>query len=205
MRHRAQDRVGDRSNGLQAARELFEDARMYLRFIRGVPGYLKKRYTVEDGKTLLKHDLENREGNFLRLAERSIYRNPNSPYLPMLREAGCELGDLRNLAEQDGLEAALRKLYQEGVCVRFEEFKGREPMVRDGQEIQLRPDDFNNPFLKKDWESRTSGSTGAGTRNPKDLEHKAAKAPISLLVRSAQGWHGLPAARVTGLLPFGRS
>ena len=203
MRHRAQDRIGTGNNGLRALRELYDDARMYLRFIRGVPKFLEHRYTVEDGRALLKHDLENRESNFLRLAERSIYNNPKSPYLPLLKRARCEFGDLRNLTESDGMEAALRQLHKEGVYVSFEEFKGREPMKRGDLEVQLRPDDFNNPFLTKHWETRTSGSTGVGTRNPKDLEHKAAKAPITLAIRVAQGWHGLPSARVTGLLPFG--
>ena len=176
---------------------------MYLRFIFSVPGYMRRKDNGQDGKVLLEQNLENRETNFLALAKRSIYSNPKSPYLPLLRQAGCEYGDLKQMADSDGLEATLRKLHRSGVFVRFEEFKGREPMVRSGQEIRFRPDDFNNPFLKNHFETSSSGSTGVRTRSPKDLQHKSLRSPISMAIKEAQGLIGLPTARVTGVLPFG--
>ena len=76
--------------------------------------------------------MEHREENFLRLVETTVYGYPRSPYLPLLKMAGCELGDLKALVKQKGLEGALRVLRDQGVYVAFEEFKGRQPIVRNG-------------------------------------------------------------------------
>lgn len=187
---------------IQAGIDLVQELKMYLRLIAKVPGYISHRDSPEDGRALLKKNLENRESNFLKLAERSIFGNPASPYLAKLRQAGCDFGDLRRILGEDGLEEALRKLYRAGVYFRFEEFKGRAPTVLNGQEVILEGDRFNNPFLVKHFETSSSGSTGVATRHPKDLDHKAARAPISLAISVAQGFHGLPTARVAGLMPY---
>jgi hypothetical protein len=107
------------------------------------------------------------------------------------------------MALEDGLEQTLRALRRAGVHIRFEEYKGRQPLTRGGRTTKVRMDDFNNPFLKKHFETQTGGSTGAGTRNPKDLDHKAARSPISMAVKSAQGMLDLPKARIAGRLPLG--
>ncbi len=179
----------------------FDEVRMYARFARKLPGFLARRDTVEGGRAILEDRLANREGNFLRLAERAIYGQPHSPYLPLLRRAGCELGDLRQMVRRDGLESALHALHRAGVVVRFEQFKGREPLQSAGDDLTVRPGDFDNPFLKKHLEMRSSGSTGTKTRTPIDLDCKAAQSPVQLLVQSAQGILGLPNVRIKGTLP----
>ena len=204
MRHRAQDRRRDAQKGLrEEGRDLFQDFRMYSRFVLELPRYLAQKDTVEGGRALLEERLANREQNFLRIAERAIYGYEKSPYLPLLRAAGCEFGDLRKMAAADGLEETLRTLRQADVYIRFEEFKGREPLTRNGSVSPISSDDFNNPFLKRHFDTESGGSTGVGTRNPQDLDHKAAKAPVSMLVKSLQGILDLPRARVGGRLPFG--
>ena len=176
---------------------------MYGRLVRKVPAYMAKKDSLQEGRALLEKNLANREANFLKLAERSIYGHSSSPYLTKLREAGCEIGDLRKMAEESGVDETLRKLYDAGVHIRFEQFKGRVPTPLGDEEVVLRADQFNNPFLVKHFETSSSGSTGVPARNPKDLDHLMARGPVSLALDEAQGFHGLPTARVTGLMPFG--
>src|SRR5262245_51567575 len=104
--------------------------RMYARFAFGLPRFLAERTTLEQARAVLAERLVHRGDNFLKVAERGIYGHAKSPYLPLLRRAGCELGDLRRMVREDGLEPALSALRAEGVYVSFEEWKGRAPIVR---------------------------------------------------------------------------
>jgi len=67
---------------------------MYARFMRDLPGFLRKRVTLDDAHRHVAEMLANREEGFLRLMQRGVYTQPKSPYLFLLREAGCEYGDL---------------------------------------------------------------------------------------------------------------
>lgn len=180
---------------------ILEDLLMYARFAWKLPGFLARKDSVEGGLAMIADRLANREGNFLWIAERAIYGHPASPYLPLLAEAGCELGDLHKMVEQDGLEETLVTLRREGVYVRFEQFKGREPMVVGGREIPVRSEDFYGPSVQRTLETRSSGSTGAPSRNPIDLDHKAAKGPVSMAIKSLQGILDKPIVKIVGSLP----
>jgi hypothetical protein len=174
---------------------------MYARFARKLPSYLSQTDTPERGRAVLAERLERRGENFLAFAERAIYGHPASPYLPLLREAGCESGDLRRLVGERGVEGALESLRDAGVRVRFEQFKGREPLVVAGREIPGGAAAFVNPLARKHLETMSSGSTGARTRNPIDLDHKSARAVVSPAIKEAQGILGVPRARIVGRLP----
>jgi len=174
---------------------------MYARLARTLPRYLRARDTLDVGRRRLAECFGNRERNFLELAERSIYGHPGSPYLPLLRRAGCELEDLRRLVTQDGLEVALRRLRAEGVYVRFEESKGREPITRGSLAYAVDVADFDNPRAHRHLVGFSSGSTGARSRYPVDLDYMAFQSPIHLLVEKAQGIHDLPRATIRGTLP----
>jgi hypothetical protein len=60
-----------------------------------------------------------------------------------------------------GVERALEKLYDAGVYVTVEEFKGRAPIQRDGLEIPVTAADFDNPLVNRGTPTSTSGSRGA--------------------------------------------
>jgi hypothetical protein len=174
---------------------------MYVRLGWKLPRFLRGRDTIEQGRERLRRDLANRDANFLTTAERCIYRHPASPYLPLLRHAGCELDDLRELIAAEGLEGALRRLQEAGVYVRFEESKGREPIVRGSLRYEVGTGDFDNPRGAKHIEGATSGSTGPRSRMPFDLDYIAYQSPILMLIQNAQGLHGVPRAGVRGPLP----
>jgi hypothetical protein len=166
----------------------------YARFAFGLPSYLRRRITFEQARTILLRRLEQREENFLRLVERGIGGRPGSPYRWLLERAGAEVGDLRAMVRADGLEATLRALRRAGVYVTFEEFKGAEPIVRDGRVLRVGARDFDNPYPGGAYQVETGGTTGAGRRVTVDLHHLADRAPALLLADSAHGVLGLPAA-----------
>ncbi len=60
----------------------------------------------------------------LAVLKRAVYENERSPYLKLLRLAGCGYGDVESLVKADGIEPTLHKLREKGVYISFEEFKG---------------------------------------------------------------------------------
>ncbi len=185
--------------------ELLSDLRMYSRFAWGLHGFLRGRITLPQAEEIVRRRLEEREANFLRLVERGVYGHPRSPYLPLLKLAGCEPGDLRQMLRDRGLESTLRALREAGVYVSFEEFKGREPMVRQGRVLPTRARDFDTPHLSASYQVESGGSTGAGSRVELDLEHLAATASTRMLCYAAHGLLDTPTAVWGGIPPDSRA
>jgi hypothetical protein len=177
---------------------------MYARFPIALRRFLQHPLTLDEAKAIIRERMDHREESFLKLAERSIYGCPRSPYLALLKIAGCELGDLRGLVQRKGLEGALRELREAGVYVTYEEFKGRKPMVRDGHALPIGPRDFDNPFVRRDFTLRTAGSTGLSIYVGQNLEFIAAATPHRMVALAAHGVLDLPMANWGQILP-GRS
>jgi hypothetical protein len=180
---------------------LLDDLRMYARFSWGLPGFLRHVTTLDEARAIVRRRLDGRDSAFLRLVERGVFGYSGSPYLPLLRVAGCEFADLRQMVRDRGLEATLTALREAGVYVTFEEFKGRTPIVRGGREFQVRADDFNNPFLRHYYEASTGGSTGPGTRIPVELDQVAALTAQHMLGLDVHGLLGAPTIIWRGILP----
>lgn len=159
---------------MSGALNILSDLKMYGRFAWGLRSFLRHTISLEEAKAIIKQRMAERETNFLRLMKRGIFGYPRSPYLPLLKLAHCELGDIENMVKSKGLENTLRSLREAGVYVTFEEFKGREPIVRDGQVFHVREHDFDNPYLSHYYKGETGGSTCPGTRVSIDLDHLAA-------------------------------
>ncbi len=177
------------------------DARMYGRFALGLRRFLRQRTTVAEAEQHVRQELAQREANFLRLLERGVFGYRGSPYLPLLKLAGCELGDVRAMLQARGLEPTLLALREAGVYVSFEEFKGRQPIVRQGRVIPVRAQDFDNPYLSPAYYVQSGGSTGAGMRVPVDLDHWAATSPMMLLTCAIHGVLNTPTVLWRGALP----
>jgi hypothetical protein len=182
---------------------LLADMKMYARFAWGLRGFLRHTITLEEAQAVVRQRMAERESNFLRLLEKGIFGYPRSPYLPLLKLAQVELGDIQNMVRDKGLEDTLRALREAGVYVTFEEFKGREPIVRDGQLIPVQAHDFDNPYLSRHYQTQSGGTTGAGTRVTHDLDHLAVQASFTMLARDAHGLLGVPTAIWLGVLPDG--
>lgn len=179
------------------------ELRAFAGFLAGLPRLVRIRMTVPQALAIVQERLRHRERNFLSVVERGAYGNPRSPYRALLAMAGCTLGDLRALVASDGLEGALMRLRRDGVYVRFEEFKGLEPIVRGSLTIHAVPSDFDNVTSARYYTTTTGGSTGVGRRVLLDLGHLEASLPSRIMVRHAQGITGIPAASWSDLPPGG--
>jgi hypothetical protein len=54
-------------------------------------------YSIVESKQVIIEGLRQREQNFLNLVKKGIYENQKSPYLKLLKVAGCEFGDIELL------------------------------------------------------------------------------------------------------------
>ena len=174
---------------------------MFARFPFAVRQFVKHRITLEDAKRTVRQRIERRADNFLLTVTRGIYENPSSPYLPLLKHAGCELGDLRALVAQKGVEPSLRQLRDAGVYVTFEEMKGRKPIERKGLTIPTRASDFDNPRSRGHLTGRAGGSTGAAAKVAVDLDHIVAQSSHRLVLLAAHDLIGVPSSIWRGILP----
>lgn len=181
--------------------ETLDYIKMYARFPVALRRFLRHHLTLEEASALVRKRMAQREENFLAIVQRNIYNYQRSPYLPLLRTAGCEFGDLHALVKQRGLEGALLALRAAGVYYTFEEFKGRVPVVRNGQTLPIKPGDFDNPYIRSVYTAESGGSTGAGTRVAQDLDQLAARAPHLLLTLAAHKLLDAPQVIWRGILP----
>jgi hypothetical protein len=180
---------------------LVEDLKMYGRFTTGLRGYFRHRLTLDEARSIVLQRLEQREENFLRILKRAVYGYSESPYLALLKNAGCELGDVEGMVRSSGLEETLQQLRDAGVYVNFDEFKGRTPLERGGKILARRAEDFDNPHLLRHFYSETGGSTGKASRIAHDLDHHAATSPHHVLGQAAHGVLEAPMALWRGILP----
>jgi len=166
----------------------------YWRFLSGLPGYLKQPVSYVEARATIMDRLERRSENFLRMVRRCVYENPGSPYLPLLRAARCEYGDMVAALAQHELEFLLARLGESGVRIAFEEFKGRRPIIRNDISYPVKERDFDNPILRRGFELRTGGSTGRPSRMLIDLEFLADRAPYEHLLFRLLDLHRVPLA-----------
>jgi hypothetical protein len=175
--------------------------KMFARFPTALWRFVQHRLTLEEAERIIREQMEHREENFLRIAERCIYNHAASPYGPLLARARCELGDLRSLVRSRGLESALQELREAGVYVTYEEFKGRVPIRRGGLEFAVTARDFDNPSAHHDMMIQTGGSLGLANLVGQDLDYAAARAPHRMLSLAVHGALGAPAASWSYMVP----
>jgi hypothetical protein len=165
---------------LQLARSLRSNGQAALglaRFTLGLPAFVRQSISLEQAEATIRAGLVRREAALLSTIERAIYGHRGSPYLLLFRAAGCELGDVRRMVRQDGVEGALERLLAAGVYVSFEEFKGHSPAVRGSQRFSFQAEAFENPLLRPHLIGATGGSRGRPTRIKLDLDLIAQMAP----------------------------
>ena len=126
---------------------MIQEAVYYSRMVLGIRQLLRQP-VVADPLAALRWNLEHREEHFLCLARRIVFSNPRHPYCEMFRMAGCSAEDLASEVGGNGLERTLEKLYEAGVYLTHDEFKGKTPLVRSGREIPCRPKTLLNPLVR---------------------------------------------------------
>ena len=152
---------------------VYSMASTYWRLALGFRRFLREPITFEQSREIIRQRLKNREQNLLTIVKRAIYDNKRSPYLQLLRLAGCEYGDFEQLVRSNGIEAALKKLCQEGVYLSIEEFKGKKAVTRGGKEFLFQATDFDKPYLPGHIEVTSSASRNTRTRTIYDFDNIA--------------------------------
>jgi hypothetical protein len=148
-----------------------------LRFTRGLRDYVRRTISLHEAKATVRRGMERRAARLIELVTRRVFECRGSPYLKLFAAAGCELGDFRALVGREGVEGALRALYESGILVSFEEFKGLTPAVRGSQRFSFRSTDFDNPLITPHFYTSSGGSRGRPSRIIIDLDHYAQMAP----------------------------
>ena len=72
------------------ATERLDDVRIAANFAIDLPGWIRQGVTAEEASDQIRRRLADRSRTFVTLADSLIYANPESPYLVLLRHAGCE-------------------------------------------------------------------------------------------------------------------
>jgi hypothetical protein len=180
---------------------IISDVVKFSRLAIGMRGFFRNMITLEECQRVIATRLRNREKNFLNLVRTGIYQNPKSPYLKLLRLAGCEFGDIESNVNQTGLDATLQKLLLQGVYLNWEEFKGKKEVIRGSSSFRVAERDFDNPFLQNNYTIQSSGSRSAGARTIFDLEHQANISYYRLLVLAANNALNSPSGIWKPVLP----
>lgn len=183
--------------------EILDNLKTFVRMPVALYGLARQRMTLERAKQSIHERMNHRSDNFLLSVERNVYSYPRSPYLALLKRAGCTMGDLRTTVNQKGLEGTLHALRREGVYVTFEEFKGRKPIVRNGLTLGTRANDFDNPFNKNDFQESTGGSTGQKVVVRQDFGYLAERVAHEMITLDAYGLFHVPTIGWGYLLPAG--
>jgi hypothetical protein len=173
----------------------------FARFLLDLRRLPRAKISAEDAGRRLEDALAHREDNFLEVVRELIYANPASPYRLLLGEAGCEFGDIERSVRANGLDAALLELREADVYVGFEEFKGRTPVVRNGRELPITPEDFDNPSAARSMRGRSGGSTGRPMAVFIDVDAQIDEGIVRACTDTALGFHLLPRACWWEMLP----
>ena len=177
-----------------------------INLLRGLPFFLRHPISKDQAQIILRRRLEERPARLINLIRRVATSPSWNPYSRILGWAGFELGDIEKLVSQEGVEAALRILYRNGVYVTAEEFKGRRPILRGSLRLVAEPRHFQMNPRSSSLFMQTSGSRGSGTPVPINLDYLRSRAIDSYLNLKACGgvhWaHGIWAVPGSSALAY---
>jgi len=180
---------------IRKTRSAFDLFGGYVRFLHGLPSFLRRRMSLEEAKEILRDRMAERDESFLRMVREGVFTRPDGPYRTLFDLAGCSYADLERAVRQDGLEPTLTALERDGVYVTFDEFWARgAPIVRHGREIPVPPTAFENPFSRSRYRMSTGGSSGRPRSVAVGLEHLWARVPEQLVSDTIHGFAGIPTA-----------
>lgn len=161
-----------------------------IRFAAGLPGFFRNRVTPALARKDLEARLKHRKDDFLRFVRETIYRNPNSPYLKLLRQADFQFDDLHALVVKEGVQGSLKAMYHEGVYLTLDEFKGRVPVVRGTSTFDVNPSVLRNPLSMPSVRTQTSGSSGSRVSVVLDLSFVKKRSIDHCMLLEARGGLG---------------
>jgi len=169
------------------AHETGEFVAAMARLARDLPAYVRTPLTADAARARIGDQVQRREQRLVALVERAIYGYPSSPFLTLLRHAGCQFGDFRALIAAEGIEGGLRILADRGVYVTYDEMKGQHETVRGSLRVRFRTDDFDNPLVRPHLYLYTGGSGRAPSRVSYSLPFIEEWASSGVVAQEAHG------------------
>ena len=95
------------------------------RFLARVPAFLRHPFTLEEARAIHAARLRERDSRWLDFVQHALFGSSSGVLFRLFDHAGVSFGDVRELVAQDGLEGALRRLFEVGVYITSDEFKQR--------------------------------------------------------------------------------
>ena len=138
---------------------------------------------------------------FLELIRTRVYGDPTSPYLRLLKIAGCEFPDFCDSIHRHGIEGALERLARDGVYLTSEEFKGKQDVERSGQSFRVTPYAFERTDPSRGFTIESSGTRNAPVRSAIPLDWLAVRTCVKGAFLSAHGLLSHRRAIYDGILP----
>ena len=143
-----------------------QQGRLLGRFALGLPGFLTSPVDAVAADANLRAGLARRSERFLATLDNGILLSSTARTAAVAacrdHPARCSRPRRQRMASR----ATLERLYEAGVHVRLDEFKGRAPIRRGSLTLQVGSHDFDNPLATHHLSMTTGGSRSAGTRNP---------------------------------------
>src|SRR5258706_6320927 len=170
---------------------------------RALPAYFREQVTLELAHEGIGRALADRDERFLQIVLGQIYRAPNSPYLRLLRRAGCEFSDLQASVKRNGIEPTLEKLALEGVYLTSAEFKGKREVVRGKESFRVTPPDFDPPLPSSGIMTQSSGSSNRPIASLASLERLSIWALYHCIFYAAHGFFSSSHAVYDAAIPAG--
>jgi hypothetical protein len=165
---------------------------LFTSLARGLGPFLRAPLTREACLALSREGLAAREQSFVSVVERIVALDDRNPYSRLLRHAGITPRDIGEHVRRQGLEPTLEMLFEHGVYVTLDEFKGRTELRRGSLRLEVGSHDFDNPLAQRHYETRTGGSRSTGTRLFVDLDLIARDAAYVHHQLDMFGLHGRP-------------
>jgi hypothetical protein len=153
--------------------DLVKKATRVWRFGAALRGFLKTPISADQALQTVRSRMAARPELLLGMVRSCIYGNPRSPYLALLRVAGCEYGDFESLVRNEGVEGALHTLAARGVYVTIDELKAQSEIRRGSTVFAVREEDFANPVRAGHLAARTGASRSPGSPLFYDFDYLA--------------------------------
>jgi hypothetical protein len=150
---------------------MFSQVQEFARHAARLRTFVRTPMTVAECVERLRRDLGRREQTFLDVVDQGVFAQPASPYRRLFEHAGIERGDVARLVEEKGVDGAVGRLYEAGVYVSLQEFRGQRPIERPGLSLSVSAADFDNPLANPTWRAQTGGSRSLGRQVLINFEH----------------------------------
>jgi hypothetical protein len=192
-------REGDKARAMRWV----DDLRMHARFAWGLRGFLRHPLSLPEARAIVQQRLDERETNFLRTVERGIFGYPRSPYLPLLKLAACEFGDLQRLVRTRGARAHAGRPARRWRVRDLRGVQGPGARRAAGTDHSHRGSRLRQSVHARVLPGPIRRYDGAGTRVDIDLEHLADRAANYMIAYHVHGVLHAPTAIWYGVLPDG--